>query len=70
MSLLTYLGHLRNQVTGYCQRSNLSIDRARGVAFALGRNYATDPENPSTVSDSAQTAANTDTTETEVMALY
>ena len=34
--------------------TNLSIDRAAGVAFALGRNYAADPENPSTVSDSAQ----------------
>lgn len=37
--------------------ANLSIDRAAGVAFALGRNYATDPENPSTVSDSAEAAA-------------
>jgi len=37
--------------------ANLSIDRSAGVAFALGRNYATDPENPSTVSDSAQAAA-------------
>lgn len=34
--------------------ANLSIDRAAGVAFALGRNYVADPENPSTVSDSAQ----------------
>ncbi len=35
--------------------ANLSINRAAGVAFALGRNYITDPENPSTVSDSAKT---------------
>ena len=35
--------------------ANLSINRAAGVAFALGRNYAADPENPSTVSDSAKT---------------
>lgn len=37
--------------------ANLSLDRAAGVAFALGRNYATDPENPSTISDSSRTAA-------------
>jgi len=37
--------------------ANLSVDRAAGVAFALGRNYATDPENPSTVSDAAKTQA-------------
>ncbi len=37
--------------------ANLSINRAAGVAFALGRNYVTDPENPSTVSDSAKTQA-------------
>ena len=37
--------------------ANLSVDRAAGVAFALGRNYATDPENPSTVSDAARTQA-------------
>lgn len=35
--------------------ANLSINRAAGVAFALGRNYAADPENPSTISDSAKT---------------
>ena len=35
--------------------ANLSIDRAAGVSFALGRNYANDPENPSTVSDAAKT---------------
>ena len=35
--------------------ANLSINRAAGVAFALGRNYVADPENPSTVSDSAKT---------------
>ena len=37
--------------------ANLSVNRAAGVAFALGRNYATDPENPSTVSDAAKTQA-------------
>lgn len=37
--------------------ANLSVDRSAGVAFALGRNYATDPENPSTISDSSRTAA-------------
>jgi hypothetical protein len=37
--------------------ANLSLDRAAGVAFALGRNYATDPENPSTISDSSRAAA-------------
>jgi len=37
--------------------ANLSLDRSSGVAFALGRNYAIDPENPSTVSDGARTAA-------------
>ena len=37
--------------------ANLSIDRSAGVAFALGRNYASDPENPSTVSDPAQVTA-------------
>ena len=35
--------------------ANLSIDRANGVSFALGRNYATDPLNPSTVTDGAKT---------------
>lgn len=34
--------------------ANLSIDRAAGVSFAIGRNYVTDPENPSTVSDSSR----------------
>jgi hypothetical protein len=37
--------------------ANLSLDRSSGVAFALGRNYAIDPENPSTVSDGARAAA-------------
>ena len=36
--------------------TNLSIDRSAGVAFALGRNYSTDPENPSTISDSSKSA--------------
>ena len=35
--------------------ANLSIDRSNGVAFALGRNYAIDPLNPSTVTDAAKT---------------
>ena len=35
--------------------TNLSLDRSAGVSFALGRNYDTDPENPSTVTDSAKT---------------
>lgn len=35
--------------------SNLSLDRSAGVAFAFGRNYVTDPENPSTVSDGSKT---------------
>lgn len=34
--------------------TNLSIDRSAGIAFALGRNYSTDPENPSTISDSSK----------------
>ena len=34
--------------------TNLSIDRSAGVAFALGRNYSTDPENPSTISDASK----------------
>lgn len=36
--------------------ANLSIDRSAGVSFAFGRNYATDPNNPSLVTDSARTA--------------
>lgn len=36
--------------------ANLTIDRSLGVAFALGRNYETDPNNPSVVNDAAQTA--------------
>ena len=35
--------------------TNLSIDRAAGTAFAIGRNYAIDPENPSLVTDALQT---------------
>lgn len=36
---------------------NLSLNRSAGVAFALGRNYITDPENPSTVIDSSKEIA-------------
>ena len=32
---------------------NLSIDRASGTAFAIGRNYSVDSENPSIVTDAA-----------------
>ena len=35
--------------------NTLALDRAAGQAFALGRNYVTDPLNPSLVSDSAST---------------
>ena len=35
--------------------NNLALDRAAGQAFALGRNYVTDPLNPSLVSDGAST---------------
>lgn len=35
--------------------ANLSIDRAAGTAFAFGRNYTTDPNNPSIVTDNAKT---------------
>ena len=35
--------------------TNLSIDRAAGTAFAFGRNYTNDPNNPSIVSDIAKT---------------
>ena len=34
--------------------ANLKLDRAAGSAFALGRNYATDPLNPSLVTDSSR----------------
>ena len=37
--------------------ANLSIDRSAGTAFALGRNYSIDPENPSTVVDGAKVGA-------------
>ena len=37
--------------------TNLSIDRSAGTAFALGRNYSIDPENPSTVVDGAKVGA-------------
>ena len=35
--------------------NTLALDRAAGQAFALGRNYITDPLNPSLVSDGAST---------------
>ena len=35
--------------------NTLALDRAAGQAFALGRNYTTDPLNPSLVSDGAST---------------
>ena len=34
---------------------NLGLDRSAGVTFALGRNYAHDPEDPSTVVDTSKT---------------
>jgi hypothetical protein len=37
--------------------ANLKLDRAAGTAFAVGRNYTSDPNNPSIVSDSARTSA-------------
>ena len=37
--------------------NTLALDRAAGQAFALGRNYVTDPLNPSLVSDGASTPA-------------
>lgn len=37
--------------------ANLKLDRAAGTAFAIGRNYTSDPNNPSIVSDSARTSA-------------
>jgi hypothetical protein len=35
--------------------NNMALDRSTGVAFALGRNYATDAEEPNLVSDGAST---------------
>ena len=35
--------------------ANLKLDRSSGTAFILGRNYPNDPDNPSVVSDNAQT---------------
>lgn len=35
--------------------ANLKLDRASGVSWAQGRNYGTDPNNPSVVSDAAKT---------------
>ena len=35
--------------------NNMALDRSAGVAFALGRNYETDAEEPNLVSDSAST---------------
>jgi len=37
--------------------ANLSLNRTSGTAFILGRNYSTDPNNPSVVSDAAKTNA-------------
>jgi hypothetical protein len=37
--------------------ANLSLNRTSGTAFILGRNYKTDPNNPSVVSDNAKTEA-------------
>lgn len=37
--------------------ANLKLDRASGVAWATGRNYGTDPNNPSLISDAARTSA-------------
>ena len=37
--------------------SNLKLNRAAGVSWAFGRNYATDPNNPSLISDAAKTDA-------------
>ena len=36
--------------------NNLSIDRSAGTAFALGRNYIIDPENPSIIQDAGKVA--------------
>jgi hypothetical protein len=38
--------------------ANLSIDRTSGEAYAIGRNYAFDPNNPSIMSDDAYNAPN------------
>jgi hypothetical protein len=35
--------------------ANLKLDRTSGTAFILGRNYPNDPNNPSVISDNAQT---------------
>tara|TARA_B100000212_G_scaffold261468_1_gene201350 strand:- start:11621 stop:14065 length:2445 start_codon:yes stop_codon:yes gene_type:complete len=45
-------GHELSGVAG-----TLQIARSQGVSFAFGRNYATDPNNPSFVTDSGQTPA-------------
>lgn len=37
--------------------NNMALDRSAGVAFALGRNYETDAEEPNLVSDGASTPA-------------
>ena len=37
--------------------ANLKLDRAAGTAFAIGRNYSSDPNNPSIVSDSSRASA-------------
>lgn len=38
--------------------ANLSLDRAAGTAFALGRNFTTDANNPSIITDGAQSIVN------------
>ena len=38
--------------------ANLSLDRAAGTAFALGRNFSTDANNPSIITDGAQSIVN------------
>ena len=37
--------------------SNLKLNRAAGVAWSFGRNYSSDPNNPSLISDGAKTDA-------------
>lgn len=38
--------------------SNLSLDRSAGTAFALGRNFTVDANNPSIITDGAQSTVN------------
>ena len=49
------------KVSGHIIRdngSNLQLSRTSGVAFALGRNYSFDPDEPSLMDDSSATAPN------------